>query len=91
MEMCSELWNEILCQDLARYKFSIQLKSVELLSLGSVLDFLLKTNMKKFAYSYVNILLLQIVKVEQIPFLSAFYVKKNCRKSFVTFYSSIVK
>ena len=36
-----------------------------------------KTNKKKFAYSYVDILLLQIVKVEQIPFLSAPYKKKK--------------
>ena len=36
-----------------------------------------KTNKQKFAYSYVDILLLQIVKVEQIPFLSAFYERKK--------------
>ena len=40
---------------------------------------------KKFTYSYVDILLLQIVKVEQIPFLSAFYKKKTVGKVLLHF------
>ena len=52
-----------------------------------------KTNKQKFAYSYVDILLLQIVKVEQIPFLSAFYKKKLSEKCcYILFeHSKIIK
>ena len=44
-----------------------------------------KTNKQKFAYSYIDILLLQIVKVGQIPFLSAFYEKKTVGKVLLHF------